>query len=241
MCIPFSVPTPEEKILQRVCRASPGVSDFRLSGGGGAEKVLSNRAWPGGSGWAPSPGEGWPLLWEGTPATEAESLGLQERVSELETDRADAAVLSPIRPPPAVSSCTDRSLSPDLQDPLQDDPKETDNSTSSDKETANNENEEQNSGTKRRGPRTTIKAKQLETLKAAFAATPKPTRHIREQLAQETGLNMRVIQVQPVGLPSLPTSRSTSCRATQPLNAQGQSVQPKLVGAIRAPFGGGEF
>ncbi|NIG57836.1 hypothetical protein BU61_5124 [Pontoporia blainvillei] len=38
-------------------------------------------------------------------------------------------------------------------------------------------------------------AKQLETLKAAFAATPKPTRHIREQLAQETGLNMRVIQV----------------------------------------------
>ncbi|XP_074642678.1 LIM/homeobox protein Lhx5-like [Tubulanus polymorphus] len=51
------------------------------------------------------------------------------------------------------------------------------------------------SGTKRRGPRTTIKAKQLETLKAAFAATPKPTRHIREQLAQETGLNMRVIQV----------------------------------------------
>ncbi|KAF1670219.1 LIM/homeobox protein Lhx5, partial [Pygoscelis papua] len=48
---------------------------------------------------------------------------------------------------------------------------------------------------RRRGPRTTIKAKQLETLKAAFAATPKPTRHIREQLAQETGLNMRVIQV----------------------------------------------
>ncbi|XP_044514735.1 LIM/homeobox protein Lhx5 [Gracilinanus agilis] len=95
----------------------------------------------------------------------------------------------------SVSSCTDRSLSPDLQDPLQDDPKETDNSTSSDKETTNNENEEQNSGTKRRGPRTTIKAKQLETLKAAFAATPKPTRHIREQLAQETGLNMRVIQV----------------------------------------------
>ena len=48
---------------------------------------------------------------------------------------------------------------------------------------------------KRRGPRTTIKAKQLEMLKSAFAATPKPTRHIREQLAQETGLNMRVIQV----------------------------------------------
>jgi len=50
-------------------------------------------------------------------------------------------------------------------------------------------------GAKRRGPRTTIKAKQLDTLKAAFASTPKPTRHIREQLARETGLNMRVIQV----------------------------------------------
>ena len=50
-------------------------------------------------------------------------------------------------------------------------------------------------GGKRRGPRTTIKAKQLEALKSTFAATPKPTRNIREKLAQETGLNMRVIQV----------------------------------------------
>ncbi|XP_013780184.1 LIM/homeobox protein Lhx1-like, partial [Limulus polyphemus] len=58
-----------------------------------------------------------------------------------------------------------------------------------------NPNDENAPGSKRRGPRTTIKAKQLEMLKAAFAATPKPTRHIREQLAQETGLNMRVIQV----------------------------------------------
>lgn len=66
------------------------------------------------------------------------------------------------------------------------------------KELTNNntgDHSESNMGAKRRGPRTTIKAKQLETLKAAFAATPKPTRHIREQLAQETGLNMRVIQV----------------------------------------------
>ncbi|CAD7087093.1 unnamed protein product [Hermetia illucens] len=49
-------------------------------------------------------------------------------------------------------------------------------------------------GSKRRGPRTTIKAKQLEVLKTAFSQTPKPTRHIREQLAKETGLPMRVIQ-----------------------------------------------
>lgn len=98
---------------------------------------------------------------------------------------------------------------------MQDDTKETDNSTSSDKETTNNENEEQNSGTKRRGPRTTIKAKQLETLKAAFAATPKPTRHIREQLAQETGLNMRVIQVgQPQ--PAAPARPPTALPTQQP-------------------------
>jgi hypothetical protein len=50
-------------------------------------------------------------------------------------------------------------------------------------------------GPKKRGPRTTIKTKQLEQLKSAFAATPKPTRHTREELARETGLAMRVIQV----------------------------------------------
>ncbi|XP_049581844.1 LIM/homeobox protein Lhx1 isoform X1 [Syngnathus scovelli] len=97
----------------------------------------------------------------------------------------------------SVTVCSDPSLSPDSQDPHQDDVvlKETEIAALSDKETVNNENDDQNLGGKRRGPRTTIKAKQLETLKAAFAATPKPTRHIREQLAQETGLNMRVIQV----------------------------------------------
>ena len=48
---------------------------------------------------------------------------------------------------------------------------------------------------KRRGPRTTIKAKQLEVLRNVFSQTPKPTRLMREQLAKETGLPMRVIQV----------------------------------------------
>ena len=101
---------------------------------------------------------------------------------------------------PAVTACSDPSLSPDSQDQLQDDVnlKDSEIAALSDKETGNNENDDQNLGGKRRGPRTTIKAKQLETLKAAFAATPKPTRHIREQLAQETGLNMRVIQVKTV-------------------------------------------
>ncbi|KAG7483647.1 hypothetical protein MATL_G00040600 [Megalops atlanticus] len=103
------------------------------------------------------------------------------------TTRGDTNLLS-------VTACSDPSLSPDSQDP-QDDCKDSEIGHLSDKETTNNENDDQNLGGKRRGPRTTIKAKQLETLKAAFAATPKPTRHIREQLAQETGLNMRVIQV----------------------------------------------
>ncbi|KAM3868534.1 LIM/homeobox protein Lhx1-like [Diretmus argenteus] len=94
----------------------------------------------------------------------------------------------------SVTACSDPSLSPDPQDP-QDEGKDSETGHLSDKEQCNNENEEQSAAGKRRGPRTTIKAKQLETLKAAFTATPKPTRHIREQLAQETGLNMRVIQV----------------------------------------------
>ncbi|EDS35916.1 conserved hypothetical protein [Culex quinquefasciatus] len=59
---------------------------------------------------------------------------------------------------------------------------------------AENKSPDDGGGSKRRGPRTTIKAKQLEVLKTAFSQTPKPTRHIREQLAKETGLPMRVIQ-----------------------------------------------
>ncbi|NXW39761.1 LHX1 protein, partial [Nyctiprogne leucopyga] len=101
----------------------------------------------------------------------------------------------------SATTGSDPSLSPDSQDPSQDDAKDSESANVSDKETGSNENDDQNLGAKRRGPRTTIKAKQLETLKAAFAATPKPTRHIREQLAQETGLNMRVIQVPPPGPP----------------------------------------
>ena len=73
-----------------------------------------------------------------------------------------------------------------------------------DDETKGYKNEDGPGGTKRRGPRTTIKAKQLEVLKTAFSQTPKPTRHIREQLAKETGLPMRVIQVT-----SKPATRQT--------------------------------
>ncbi|KAL5281297.1 LHX3 family protein [Megaselia abdita] len=44
-------------------------------------------------------------------------------------------------------------------------------------------------------PRTTITAKQLETLKTAYNNSPKPARHVREQLSSDTGLDMRVVQV----------------------------------------------
>lgn len=47
-------------------------------------------------------------------------------------------------------------------------------------------------------PRTTITAKQLETLKNAYNNSPKPARHVREQLSSETGLDMRVVQVREV-------------------------------------------
>ena len=50
-----------------------------------------------------------------------------------------------------------------------------------------------NDGNKR--PRTTITTRQMEVLKEAYKNSPKPARHVREQLAQDTGLDMRVVQV----------------------------------------------
>ena len=44
-------------------------------------------------------------------------------------------------------------------------------------------------------PRTTITAKQLDTLKRAYQSSPKPARHVREKLSNDTGLDMRVVQV----------------------------------------------
>ncbi|KPP57420.1 hypothetical protein Z043_124862 [Scleropages formosus] len=97
---------------------------------------------------------------------------------------------------PSVAACSDPSSSPDSREPPEEvADAETETGPPSDREATAAEHEEQSASAKRRGPRTTIKAKQLETLRAAFATTPKPTRHAREQLAQETGLSMRVIQV----------------------------------------------
>jgi len=89
--------------------------------------------------------------------------------------------------PPLADSSTERDLLNDSEGSV--------NGDAEDDPSKGYKGEDGPGGTKRRGPRTTIKAKQLEILKLAFDQTPKPTRHIRETLAKDTGLPMRVIQV----------------------------------------------
>ncbi|CAF4416588.1 unnamed protein product, partial [Adineta steineri] len=43
--------------------------------------------------------------------------------------------------------------------------------------------------------RTTVTQKQLEILKKVYTTSIKPGRHIRESLAKDTGLDIRVVQV----------------------------------------------
>ncbi|GBM59439.1 Homeobox protein ceh-14, partial [Araneus ventricosus] len=50
-------------------------------------------------------------------------------------------------------------------------------------------------GSSNKRPRTTISTVQLEALKLAYQRSSKPSRHVREQLSAETGLDMRVVQV----------------------------------------------
>lgn len=66
-------------------------------------------------------------------------------------------------------------------------------------------------------PRTTITAKQLETLKSAYNTSPKPARHVREQLSSETGLDMRVVQVSARPRPPAPEGARAPREAGQPL------------------------
>ncbi|XP_028967975.1 LIM/homeobox protein Lhx1-like [Galendromus occidentalis] len=117
---------------------------------------------------------------------------LMEREVREDSVERDLMTLSGSQSPSQMQAATNQALAmTDLGPPSLKRP----DSGGSGPESQMNVADDGNGSQKRRGPRTTIKAKQLETLKAAFAATPKPTRHIREQLAQETGLNMRVIQV----------------------------------------------
>ncbi|XP_042875421.1 LIM/homeobox protein Lhx1-like isoform X2 [Penaeus japonicus] len=157
---------------------------------------------------APTPGAGLPagVLMGGRPNTPTRSLGV---VPPTNTP--------PILEPMRVGESKDRPISHALSlndqvsittetPPTEKDPGSFHDSDVSDAEGSTEPKDQGGSGdakladddkggNKRRGPRTTIKAKQLEILKSAFASTPKPTRHIREQLAKETGLPMRVIQV----------------------------------------------
>merc|ERR1711971_1021723 len=73
-------------------------------------------------------------------------------------------------------------------------PESQSDSEEEDKEEDDDDKKEEKDG-KRRGPRTTIKAKQFDILRNVFEQNPKPTRLMREQVAKETGLPMRVIQV----------------------------------------------
>ena len=84
---------------------------------------------------------------------------------------------------------------------------------------------------KRRGPRTTIKAKQLDTLKAAFSMSPRPTRHAREQLAQTIGLSMRVIQVRQSSITCI-TSRQEDRTRVSCMHGRHNLVLPDLHGTV---------
>lgn len=93
---------------------------------------------------------------------------------------------------------TERDNAKDTASSGEADSHEGDRGGSSDSEKLGNEGSQSTTPApegKRRGPRTTIKAKQLEMLKSAFSQAPKPSRQARERLAKETGLSMRVIQV----------------------------------------------
>lgn len=88
-------------------------------------------------------------------------------------------------------------------------------------------------------PRTTITAKQLETLKNAYKNSPKPARHVREQLSSETGLDMRVVQVghwlpRPLG----PLCHLGSWAQCHPFWAQGHGQGWKVSWAVPSTRGG---
>ena len=119
-------------------------------------------------------------------------LSLREKTREMEND-ADSGIESEVSLDNIknISGESDKSFEEDCK--LGSEDKE-DDGEDLDKDLDDDDKKEGKDG-RRRGPRTTIKAKQLEVLKNCFDQNPKPTRLMREQLAKETGLPMRVIQV----------------------------------------------
>ena len=59
----------------------------------------------------------------------------------------------------------------------------------------NNQDKLHNNPNNCKRPRTILTSQQREDFKAAFEITPKPCRKVREQLSNETGLSVRVVQV----------------------------------------------
>jgi hypothetical protein len=74
-------------------------------------------------------------------------------------------------------------------------PEKDEDTSETEEDKENDDDKKEGKDGKKRGPRTNIASKQLEVLKNVFNASPKPTRLMREQMAKETGLSMRVIQV----------------------------------------------
>lgn len=68
-------------------------------------------------------------------------------------------------------------------------------SSTSTADSENEENEETNEKNKKRTPRTKFTEKQTSMMMQIFAQTPRPTRLMREQMARDTGLPIRCIQI----------------------------------------------
>lgn len=88
-------------------------------------------------------------------------------------------------------------------------------------------------------PRTTITAKQLETLKSAYNTSPKPARHVREQLSSETGLDMRVVQVSASKRPVSPGAPRAGRPTPQALTPQPRAAIWELLPKAGKWGGGG--
>ena len=120
-------------------------------------------------------------------------LSLREKTRELDSTDADSGIESEVSLDNIKNISGESDKSFDEESKLGSEDKE-DDGDDLDKDLDDDDKKEGKDG-RRRGPRTTIKAKQLEVLKNCFDQNPKPTRLMREQLAKETGLPMRVIQV----------------------------------------------
>lgn len=83
-------------------------------------------------------------------------------------------------------------------------------------------------------PRTTITAKQLEVLRKNYLQTPKPSRHTREQISAETGLDMRVVQV---WFQNRRAKEKRTVKGDEGISPMGLESQDKMLGVAGSPGG----